>query len=65
MNNFTVKELKQQLRTRNLPITGLKADLINRLQEDMLYQFHMQTKDTERNSITEKPTTSGSQIPKR
>jgi len=54
----TVYELKTQLRDRNLPVTGIKADLINRLQADTPYQSHMmQTKDTERNRITayEKP----------
>ncbi|XP_018364630.1 PREDICTED: uncharacterized protein LOC108762224 [Trachymyrmex cornetzi] len=40
MSNFTVKELKQQLRSRNLPVTGLKADLINRLQTNSSYQSY-------------------------
>ncbi|XP_018304045.1 mucin-21 isoform X2 [Mycetomoellerius zeteki] len=40
MSNFTVKELKQQLKSRNLPVTGLKADLINRLQINSSYQSY-------------------------
>ncbi|XP_018346649.1 PREDICTED: uncharacterized protein LOC108751125 isoform X2 [Trachymyrmex septentrionalis] len=54
----TVHQLQTQLRARNLPVTGIKADLINRLQADTPYQSHVQTMNTERNRITacEKPT---------